>query len=216
MTPAAHLRALLGDLRTRATRAVLRHRVRARHPTLHCDPTVVWDYAYDDLDALEIGAHVAINAFCELVVFRRSPHSTREGRLVLEDHAILGAGVNVRAAGGCIRIGRHSGIGQHSTVVAANHQVRRDLLYLRAPWDESRTGVDVGANVWVSANCVLLPGARIGDGAVVAAGSVVTGEVPPGEIWGGIPARRLKAVPDGEALAPAAHVSAGPVTAGAR
>jgi acetyltransferase-like isoleucine patch superfamily enzyme len=53
----------------------------------------------------------------------------------------------------------------------------------------------LGRNVWVGANCVLLPGTRIGDHSVIAAGSVVNSEVPSGEIWGGVPARRLKAVP---------------------
>jgi len=53
----------------------------------------------------------------------------------------------------------------------------------------------VGANVWVGANCVLLPGVTIGDNALIAAGSVVTRDVPPNEIWGGVPARKLKDVP---------------------
>ena len=37
-------------------------------------------------------------------------------------------------------------------------------------------------------------GARIGDNAVIAAGSVVRGEVPAGELWGGVPARRIKTI----------------------
>jgi maltose O-acetyltransferase len=55
--------------------------------------------------------------------------------------------------------------------------------------------VTVGNNVWVGANCVLLPGITIGDNSLIAAGSVVSRDVPPNEIWGGVPARKLKDVP---------------------
>jgi acetyltransferase-like isoleucine patch superfamily enzyme len=194
---ARHVRAAGAHLRTRVTRAILRHRVMAQHPTLRCDPTVVWDYGYSDLDAIEIGQGVVILPYCEIVVHKRNPRSEREGKLVLEDNSAIAAGVNIRAAGGRVRVGRHSGIGQHSTLVAVNHQVRRGMLYLRAPWDTTRAGIDIGDNVWIGANSVVLPGVHVGDNAVVAAGSVVTKDVPAGEIWGGVPARKLKDVPDG-------------------
>ena len=47
----------------------------------------------------------------------------------------------------------------------------------------------VGNDVWIGANAVILTGAKIGDGAVVAAGAVVRGEVPPYAIVGGVPSR---------------------------
>jgi len=57
---------------------------------------------------------------------------------------------------------------------------------------EHRTGrVEVGARAMVGANCTLLPGVRVGEGATVAAMSLVNRDVPPGEAWGGVPARRL-------------------------
>lgn len=46
--------------------------------------------------------------------------------------------------------------------------------------------------VWVGANVVILRGVHIGSGAIIAAGAVVTKNVPPNEIWGGVPARFLK------------------------
>jgi len=49
-------------------------------------------------------------------------------------------------------------------------------------------------NVWIGAGCIVLPGARIGDNAVIAAGSVVRGEVPAGELWGGVPAKYIKTI----------------------
>lgn len=52
----------------------------------------------------------------------------------------------------------------------------------------------LGNVVWISSNVVILRGVRIGSGALVAAGSVVTKDIPPGEMWGGVPARRIRAL----------------------
>ncbi len=49
----------------------------------------------------------------------------------------------------------------------------------------------VGTDVWIGANAIVLKGVKIGDGAVVAAGAVVTKSIPSNEIWGGVPARFL-------------------------
>jgi acetyltransferase-like isoleucine patch superfamily enzyme len=52
--------------------------------------------------------------------------------------------------------------------------------------------VRIGDDVWIGANAVILPGVSIGDGAVIAAGAVVTGDVPSGAIVAGVPARLLR------------------------
>jgi acetyltransferase-like isoleucine patch superfamily enzyme len=192
MNPLAHIRAGLNDAKQRATRWILAQRLRARHATLQSHPSVVWNYEYRDMDALTIGRNVWIGPFVEIVVQRRSPRSAVEGGLRLDDGSIIAAGANVRAAGGIIHLGEHSGIGQNCVVVASNHLLDRSTLYLRSKWDEQRTGVLIGKNVWIAANCVLLPGTVIGDNVVIAAGSVVRGEVPANELWGGVPARKIR------------------------
>ena len=57
--------------------------------------------------------------------------------------------------------------------------------------------ITVGNNVWIGANCTILPGVTIGDDAVIAAGAVVRSDVPPRAVVGGVPARVLKTV-DGD------------------
>jgi len=181
--------------RNRIVSRILAHRIQYHHPSMLCHDTAIWDYGYTDLDAIQIGKHVSVGPYAEIRVYKRSPRSSVEGRLVLGDRVLLAAGVNIIAAGGTIRLGEASGIGQHSVVVAANHQVTLGREYLFTAWNEVRTGVEIGDNVWVAANCVLLPGTRIGSNAVIGAGSVVTGEVPANEIWAGVPARKIKNVP---------------------
>jgi len=57
---------------------------------------------------------------------------------------------------------------------------------------EYRTGkVEIGKNVMIGANCTVLPGVRVGDGASVSALSLVNRDVPAGQKWGGIPARQI-------------------------
>ncbi len=58
--------------------------------------------------------------------------------------------------------------------------------------DEIRNDVVIGNNVWIGANVVLLPGVIIEDNVVIAAGSVVSKNVPSGSLYGGIPAKLLK------------------------
>ena len=54
--------------------------------------------------------------------------------------------------------------------------------------------IHIGKNVWIGANATVLAGVNIGDGAVVAAGAVVTKDVEPNTIVGGVPAKLLKKI----------------------
>lgn len=71
----------------------------------------------------------------------------------------------------------------------------------RSPWvgedlfsrREEQGEALIGDDVWIGYGAIILSGARIGRGAIIAAGSVVIGEVPPYEIWAGNPARRVGA-----------------------
>jgi len=49
--------------------------------------------------------------------------------------------------------------------------------------------VTIGSRVYIATNSIVLPGVRVGEGAVIAAGAVVTKDVPPYCVYGGVPAR---------------------------
>lgn len=189
-----HFAALLVPICKYATMTVLAYRVRVRHPTLKAHPTSIWDYGYRDLDAIEIGRDVSVGPFAEILVYRHTRHSEVPGRLVLGDRSVVSMGCDIRAAGGTIRIGAGSVVSQYNVLVAANHVVRPGEPRLHGRWDENRTGVEIGNNVWAGAGCIFLPGSVVGDDAVIAAGSVVRGTVPPGEVWGGLPARKIRSI----------------------
>lgn len=81
-----------------------------------------------------------------------------------------------------IHVGANTLIGYNATLLA--HE------FLTSSW---RLGeVHIGRGVMIGANVTVLPGVRIGDGAVVAAGSVVHRDVPAGAVVGGIPLRPLR------------------------
>ncbi len=63
--------------------------------------------------------------------------------------------------------------------------------YENSPLRDNREVV-IGNDVWIGANAILLPGVRIGDGAVIAAGAVVTKDVAPYAVVGGVPAKIIK------------------------
>lgn len=59
--------------------------------------------------------------------------------------------------------------------------------------------IHIGKRMWIGANATVLPGVTIGDGAVVAAGAVVTKDVPENTVVGGVPARVMRKIGKEEA-----------------
>ena len=50
----------------------------------------------------------------------------------------------------------------------------------------------IGRHVWVGGNCLITKGSNIGAGAIIAPGTLVSGVIPPTELWGGVPARKIR------------------------
>jgi len=103
----------------------------------------------------------------------------------VQRHVYIWAGKKAK-----IVIGDHTIIGPGSFITSDNHGLKRDQLIRDQEGIEK--DVIIGSDVWLGAYSIVLPGVKIGDGAVVAAGSVVTGDVAPYTIVGGVPAKKLK------------------------
>ena len=106
---------------------------------------------------------------------------------------------------GEITLGDAVRIGAHTSLLAFNHTMTDpDVEVFRQPI--TSRGITVGNDVWIGSHVVILDGVTVGDKAVIAAGAVVTKNVPAGAIVGGNPARVLRwRVPPagGPATAPA-------------
>jgi maltose O-acetyltransferase len=130
--------------------------------------------------------------------------SVGEG-VVLEDnfHCDLGynihVGNNFYAGYNCtildmaeVRIGNDCLIGPNVGLYTAGHSIE--------PVDRNKTGyglpIQLGDSVWIGGSSVILAGVHIGDNSIVAAGSVVTKDVPPNVIVAGNPAKLLKPIAD--------------------
>ena len=104
--------------------------------------------------------------------------------------------VNVfTAVRGRVEIGDGVRIGAHTSILGFNHGIDPDVPVFRQPLTSK--GVTIGDDVWVGAHVVVLDGVHVGDRAVLAAGAVVTRDVPAGAVVGGNPARVIRwRVPD--------------------
>jgi maltose O-acetyltransferase len=91
-----------------------------------------------------------------------------------------------------IHIGSGTQVGPAVQIVTADHP--RDPAD-RAAGLEMGKPINIGENVWIGSQAVILPGVTIGDNAIVGAGSIVTRDVPPGITVVGNPARRVSPAP---------------------
>lgn len=103
-------------------------------------------------------------------------------------NVFINAGCCFQDQGG-IEVGDNTLIGHQVVIATINH----DFL------PENRgnmtlSSVKIGKNVWIGAHATVLPGVTIGDGAIIAAGAVVTKDVPENTVVGGVPAKIIKTI----------------------
>lgn len=109
--------------------------------------------------------------------------------LSIGDGSGIGAFSNVPSD---VTIGKNVMIGQELLVYTQNHGMERRDIPMREQGKTRPRHVFIGDDVWIGSRVTILPGVHIGNGAVIGAGAVITKDVPPYEVWGGNPGRRLK------------------------
>lgn len=85
-----------------------------------------------------------------------------------------------------VTIGDHTQIGPGVQILTADHP--RDPEVRKSGLENGRE-IHIGKNVWIGGGAILLPGVNVGDDAIIAAGAVVTKNVPPGTTVAGVPAK---------------------------
>lgn len=115
--------------------------------------------------------------------------------------SINGKNTDLRAALNNITIGNFCSIARNVVFQEYNHKYDELTTYMvntnmkGGSFNEdivSNGAIELGHDVWIGTHCVILSGAKIGTGAVIAANSVVTGEIPPYAIAAGSPAKVIK------------------------
>lgn len=167
------------------------------------------------------GENVVIGENVSISPTTRIHGSVKGSRIVIGNHSEIYDYVTIRCVGGSgdviigehcyvnptcvlysgngIRLGDYVLLAPGVMIMPTNHNfARRDIPIRHQGFTSSKGGIVIEDDVWLGANSVVLDGAHIGRGAIVAAGSVVTGNIPPYEIWGGVPAKRIRERPDSE------------------
>lgn len=113
-----------------------------------------------------------------------------DGSLEMGEMAALSPNVMVDADHGSVRIGRCVAVGPGTVIRAANHRFADPDTPVMFQGHE-RGEIVIEEDVWIGAGCVVTPDVRIGRGAVVGAGAVVTRDVEPFSVVAGVPARPI-------------------------
>ncbi|MFP4145901.1 MAG: acyltransferase [Phycisphaeraceae bacterium] len=158
---------------------------------------------------IDLGEKVVVSDGCIL-----DGRGEGAGGITLQDGVILGDRVLLRCKQGEIRLGRHVGVGACAALYAVcgnrleigegamigpfvylggtQYRHERTDLSISEQGPDPRGGITIGAGAWLGARATVLDGIRIGEGAIVAAGAVVTRDVPAGAVVAGVPARVVR------------------------
>ena len=116
--------------------------------------------------------------------------------LTIGNDVDLASDVMITTKGG-VSIGNRVWIGYRTVILSSNHTIPegRDPIFIdskKTTLDDTLRPVVIENDVWIGCNVTILPGVTVGTGSVIAAGSVVTKDIPPYAIYGGVPAKLIR------------------------
>lgn len=106
-----------------------------------------------------------------------------------EAYSYVGPGCLISSG---VKIGRYTMIGPRVMIVGNDHIYKNTGVPIVFSGRPEFKYTIIGSDVWVGAGVIIMCGLKIGDGAIIAAGSVVTKNIPPYAVVGGIPAKFIK------------------------
>lgn len=114
-----------------------------------------------------------------------------QGWMETGNEVSFGSGCHIYEPRAGLTIGEHSMIGGGVLICGVNHGYSAHGIPMRQQPFEAAPIV-IGRDVWVGMGAIILPGVTLGDGAIIAAGAVVTSDVASGAVVSGVPARLAK------------------------
>ena len=117
------------------------------------------------------------------IIFRKTEILEPE-KLSVGDNCSIGWHCLLDARGG-VKIGDNVNISSYVKIISAGHSLKY------ADFRGTKEQITIDRNVWLATGCTILEGVHIGEGAVVACGAVVTSDVLPYSVVGGIPAKKI-------------------------
>lgn len=129
-------------------------------------------------------------AYCgDNVIVERGAWFRTGGTLSVGDNSNIGINANIN---GFVSIGKDVLMGPDVIIMSRNHVFDNPNTPIRKQGYTEHRPVKIGDDVWISARVIILPGVTIGNGSVVAAGSIVTKDIPPYTVVVGVPAVPVK------------------------
>jgi acetyltransferase-like isoleucine patch superfamily enzyme len=139
-------------------------------------------------EGISIGNQVSIGAFSRIIV---ATSLNNIGNFIrIGNNVGIGEFAYLGGAGG-LEIGSDTIVGQYFSCHPENHNYNEFYELIRHQ-GVSRKGIKIGKNCWIGSKVTMLDGVSVGDGCVIAAGSVVTKSFPSNSVIGGVPAKLLK------------------------
>ncbi len=152
-----------------------------------------------EIEPSQRGTRVVIGAGSVVDSFVKIKPVGGLGDVVIGAHSYINSGC-VLYSGHGITIGNNVLVAANCTFAATNHAFDDIGRPIRTQgFQPSRGGIVVEDDVWIGANCVLLDGAYVESGCVIAAGSVVRARLAAFGVYGGAPARLIRQRGDSDA-----------------
>ena len=132
-----------------------------------------------------LGERVVIDSFVKIKPAGGS------GDVEIGDDSVINSGCVIYTGNG-VRIGKGVAIAANCTFAATNHEFKDRRVPIRLQgFKPGRGGIVIEDDVWIGANCVLLDGAYVATGCVIAAGSIVRGRLEAWGVYAGYPLARV-------------------------
>ena len=138
--------------------------------------------------------HIGERALLVSTIVPLEIHAGPEGKLEIGERAYINYGCSISASKH-VKIGAYCSIGTYCMLIDNDfHMLEADKRDIRPPSQP----IILEDNVWLGGRVIVLRGVTIGKNSVVAAGSVVTKDIPPNMIAAGVPAKVIKPIPGAE------------------